>query len=59
MPGFESTCALTREAIILTGASVFETSNVALGFEGSLPLRPLRLSVLTTEKTETLKVQNF
>ena len=55
MTGFESTWALTREAIILTGASLVDRSDVALGFEGSRPLRPLRLSVLTTERNRDIK----
>lgn len=60
MHGFESTCAFTREAIIFTGGSVVAASDPALGLEGSRPLRPFRLSVLTTERNrDDIKQETF
>lgn len=50
MPGFESMWALTRDAIMLTGDTEAVASWTTFGFEGRRPLRPLRLSVLTTAK---------
>lgn len=47
--------ALTSEAIMLTGDTMVVTSGATLGFEGRRPLRPFRLSVLTTgEKNATI-----
>lgn len=40
--------ALTSEAIMLTGDTVVVTSWATLGLDGRRPLRPFRLSVLTT-----------
>lgn len=48
MLGFESMCALTRDAIMLTGDTEVVTSWTALGLDGRRPLRPFKLSVLTT-----------
>lgn len=48
MLGLESMCALTREAIMLTGDTVAAASWMTLGLEGSRPLLPFKLSVLTT-----------
>lgn len=45
--------ALTSEAIMLTGDTVVVTSWTTLGLEGRRPLRPFRLSVLTTGKMVT------
>lgn len=44
-------CALTRDAIMLTGDTEVVTSWTALGLDGRRPLRPFRLSVLTTAMT--------
>lgn len=54
MPGFESMCALTSEAIMLTGDTVVVTSWTTLGLDGRRPLRPFKLSVLTTRETQQL-----
>jgi hypothetical protein len=52
-------CALTREAIILTGDSAEDRSWAAFGLEGRRPLRPFKLSVLTTwREREKYKVNN-
>lgn len=48
MLGLESMWALTREAIMLTGDTVAAASWMTLGLEGSRPLLPFKLSVLTT-----------
>lgn len=50
MLGFESICALTREAMMFRLGVVDDASTTVLGFEGRRPRRPLRLSVRTTEK---------
>lgn len=50
MLGFESMCALTSEAIMLTGDMLVVTSCTGLGLDGRRPLRPFKLSVLTTAK---------
>lgn len=47
MSGDESTCALTRAVIKLTGGLGGDSWGL-FGFDGSLPRLPLRLSVLTT-----------
>lgn len=56
MPGFESMCALTSEAIMLTGDTAVVTSWAALGLDGRRPLRPFKLSVLTTGQRMTSAV---
>lgn len=48
--------ALTSEAIMLTGDTVDVTSGTTLGFDGRRPLRPFRLSVLTTRRRVTSTV---
>lgn len=53
MPGFESMCALTSEAIMLTGDTVVVMSWTTLGLDGRRPLRPFKLSVLTTRRRMT------
>lgn len=50
MLGLESMWALTREAIMLTGDTVAAASWMTLGLEGSRPLLPFKLSVLTTAR---------
>lgn len=50
MLGFESMCALTSDAIMLTGDTLVVTSCTGLGLDGRRPLRPFKLSVLTTAK---------
>lgn len=56
MLGLESMCALTRDAIMLTGDTEVATSWAALGLDGRRPLRPFKLSVLTTVETMTADV---
>lgn len=56
MLGFESMCALTREAIMLTGDTEGAASWTALGLDGRRPLRPFKLSLLTTAETMTTDV---
>lgn len=56
MLGLESMCALTRDAIMLTGDTEVVTSWTALGLDGRRPLRPFKLSVLTTVETAATDV---
>lgn len=49
-------CALTRDAIMLTGDTEVVTSWTALGLDGRRPRRPFKLSVLTTAETMTTDV---
>lgn len=53
MLGLESMCALTRDAIMLTGDTEVVASWTTLGLDGRRPLRPFKLSVLTTTKRMT------
>ncbi len=50
MEGLESMCALTRAFRRLTGVIETGISCGLLGLEGSRPLRPFKLAVLTTVK---------
>lgn len=50
MFGFESKCARTSKAMMLTLGVMDEASAWVFGLEGRRPRRPLRLSVRTTEK---------
>lgn len=58
MEGLESTWALTKALIKLTGGEGGEDSCGLLGLEGKRPLRPFKLAVLTTVKKQNT-VCNF
>lgn len=57
-PGFESICALTREAIMLTGEAEGVRPWTNFIFEGRRPLLPFKLSVLTTNGKRKMKELN-